>query len=189
MCSGGRAAAVAVSPGPGPVSAASPWRLLSGHWGWETYGGSGVRRWWLIISHVVTSLLLTLEPELRKAKVIVPRHADQQKIRKRAIWKYWGTEINVQGRFFVVKLLAAFDSRISVIAETVYTQITQSGKRLAVFGDNHYFCSPYMGQRPRPFHVKVTSKTMESFIRLWNHPCSEDSLDRDLSATPLSTPR
>lgn len=44
-----------------------------------------------------------------------------------------------------------------------------------------------MGQRPRPFHVKVTSKTMESFIGLWNHPCSEDSLDRNLSATPVYT--
>ena len=37
------------------------------------------------ISHVVTSLLLTLEPELSKAKVIVPRHADQEKMRKRTI--------------------------------------------------------------------------------------------------------
>lgn len=36
------------------------------------------------ISHVVTSLL-TLEPELSKAKVIVPLHADQEKIRKRTI--------------------------------------------------------------------------------------------------------
>lgn len=123
-----------------PSVSNTPWRLLSGHWGWETYGGSGIRRWWLHIKHIVTSLLPTLEPELSKEKVTGPRHADQEKMRKRAIWKYWETEINVQGRFFVVKLLAAFDSQS---LQKLSTQVTQSGKQLAVFGDNHYFCSPY----------------------------------------------
>lgn len=43
-----------------------------------------------------------------------------------------------------------------------------------------------MEQSPRPFiHVRFTSKAIESYIRLQNHPCSEDRLDPGLAAMSL----